>query len=169
MEILTGVEAAQAYAERTKRQEEVLAKHMAAGVVFELLDGVLIEPDVKIAPGAVILPGVILRGNTEIGEGCVIGPNSLNPAGGLHGGVYFTLADAVSGALCRADGRKYVTECADIRFLKGVREGAVTAAATLLRRGRRSCVIRVEITDEGGALLAVFTGNFTCVGDDYRK
>ena len=87
MEILTGVEAAQAYAERTKRQEEVLAKHMAAGVVFELLDGVLIEPDVKIAPGAVILPGVILRGNTEIGEGCVIGPNSLNPAGGLHGGV----------------------------------------------------------------------------------
>ncbi len=77
MEILTGVEAAQAYAERTKRQEEVLAKHMAAGVVFELLDGVLIEPDVKIAPGAVILPGVILRGNTEIGEGCVIGPNSL--------------------------------------------------------------------------------------------
>ena len=99
----------------------------------------------------------------------VIGPNSLNPAGGLHGGVYFTLADAVSGALCRADGRKYVPGCADIRFLKGVREGAVTAAATLLRRGRRSCVIRVEITDEGGALLAVFTGNFTCVGDDYRK
>lgn len=77
MEILTGVEAAQAYSERTKRQEEVLARHMAAGVVFELLDGVLIEPDVKIAPGAVILPGVILRGSTEIGEGCVIGPNSL--------------------------------------------------------------------------------------------
>lgn len=77
MEILTGVEAAQAYAERTKRQEETLARHMAAGVVFELLDGVIIEPDVVIAPGAVILPGVILRGKTEIEEGCVIGPNAL--------------------------------------------------------------------------------------------
>lgn len=77
MEILTGVEAAQAYAERTKRQEETLARHMAAGVVFELLDGVIIEPDVIIAPGAVILPGVILRGKTEIEEGCVIGPNTL--------------------------------------------------------------------------------------------
>lgn len=77
MEILTGVEAAQAYAERTKRQEETLVRHMAAGVVFELLDGVIIEPDVVIAPGAVILPGVILRGKTEIEEGCVIGPNAL--------------------------------------------------------------------------------------------
>ena len=77
MEIFTGVEAAQAYAERTKRQEETLARHMAAGVVFELLDGVIIEPDVVIAPGAVILPGVILRGKTEIEEGCVIGPNAL--------------------------------------------------------------------------------------------
>lgn len=50
----------------------------------------------------------------------VIGPNSLNAGGGLHGGVYFTLADAAAGALCRADGRKYVTECADIRFLKEI-------------------------------------------------
>ena len=68
MEILTGVEAAQAYAERTKRQEEALARHMAAGVVFELLDGVIIEPDVVIAPGAVILPGVILRGKTDLNQ-----------------------------------------------------------------------------------------------------
>ena len=64
----------------------------------------------------------------------VIGPNSRNAGGGVHGGVYFTLADAASGALCRADGRKYVTECADIRFLKGAKEGVITAVATLLRR-----------------------------------
>ena len=99
----------------------------------------------------------------------VIGPNSQNAGGGVHGGIYFTLADAASGALCRADGRKYVTECADIRFLKGVREGTITANATLLRRGRRSCVVQVDITDEGGSLLALFTANFACIGDDYRK
>ena len=99
----------------------------------------------------------------------VIGPNSLNAGGGLHGGVYFTLADAASGVLCRADGRKYVTECADIRFLKGVSEGGITANAVLIRRGRRSCVVQVNITDEGGSLLALFTANFACIGDDYHK
>ena len=99
----------------------------------------------------------------------VIGPNSLNAGGGLHGGVYFTLADAAAGALCRADGRKYVTECADIRFLKGAKEGVLTAAAVPVRRGRRSYVVQVDITDEAGARLALFTANFACVGDDYRK
>ena len=99
----------------------------------------------------------------------VLGPNSLNAGGGVHGGVYFPLADAASGALCRADGRKYVTECADIRFLKGAKEGVISAVATLLRRGRRSCVVQVDITDEAGARLALFTANFACVGDDYRK
>ena len=99
----------------------------------------------------------------------VIGPTSLNAGGGLHGGVYFTLADATSGALCRADGRKYVTECADIRFLKGVRQGSINATGTLLHRGRRSCVVQVDITDESGARLALFTATFACVGDDYRK
>lgn len=99
----------------------------------------------------------------------VIGPNSRNAGGGVHGGVYFTLADAASGALCRADGRKYVTECADIRFLKGVSEGVITANAVLIRRGRRSCVVQVNITDEGGSLLALFTANFACIGDNYHK
>ena len=99
----------------------------------------------------------------------VIGPDSLNAGGGLHGGVYFTLADAASGVLCRADGRKYVTECADIRFLKGVREGVITANAVLIRRGRRSCVVQVDITDSDGNLLALFTTNFACIGDDYHK
>lgn len=99
----------------------------------------------------------------------VIGPHSLNPAGGLHGGVYFTLADAAAGALCRADGRKYVTECADIRFLKGVSAGIVTGTATALHRGGRSCVVQVDITDDAGTRLALFTANFACVGPDYRK
>lgn len=99
----------------------------------------------------------------------VIGPSSLNLNGGVHGGVYFTLADAAAGALCRADGRKYVTECADIRFLKGAKEGVLTATAVPVRRGRRSCVVQVDITDVAGARLALFTANFACVGDNYRK
>lgn len=36
-----------------------------------------IAPTVKIAPGVTILPGTILRGNTKIGSGCEIGPNTM--------------------------------------------------------------------------------------------
>ena len=50
--------------------------HLNNGVEFISRD-VYIDPGVVIAPGAVILPGCILRGKTEIGAGCVIGPNTL--------------------------------------------------------------------------------------------
>ena len=52
-------------------------KHLAAGVLFLSPDGILIDDTVRIAPGATILPGTILRGSTTVGAGSVIGPNSL--------------------------------------------------------------------------------------------
>ena len=97
-----------------------------------------------------------------------VGPELLNPAGNLHGGAYFTLADATATTLCRADGRHYVTADSDIRFLRGVSGGALLAQARAIHRGRRSCVVQVDLTDPEGRLLAVFTGSFTCVGEDYR-
>ena len=64
----------------------------------------------------------------------VIGPNSLNAGGGLHGGVYFTLADASSGVLCRADGRKY---CCPLRGA-----GLPRFAGRLDAAGRTNCKSR---------------------------
>lgn len=46
------------------------------GVEIPCPDGVIIEPDVKIGKGTLILPNTIIMGETEIGENCVIGPNS---------------------------------------------------------------------------------------------
>ena len=40
-------------------------------------DNVYIGPRVRVGGGTRILPGVILRGNTVIGPGCEIGPNSM--------------------------------------------------------------------------------------------
>ena len=57
--------------------ERILEKHLANGVGFVSTDGVLIGPDVTIGPGSVILPGSILRGSTQVGAGCEIGPNTL--------------------------------------------------------------------------------------------
>lgn len=56
---------------------EILEKHVAAGVDIPCFDGVMIDPQVKIGQGTTILPGTILRGETQIGENCTIGPNSL--------------------------------------------------------------------------------------------
>lgn len=54
----------------------VFKKLCAEGVNFACLDGIIIEPSVKIGEGTTILPGTIIKGKTEIGKNCVIGPNS---------------------------------------------------------------------------------------------
>ncbi len=54
----------------------IIRKHLACGVHIVSSDGVLIGPDVTIGADTEILPGTIISGHTEIGEDCVIGPNS---------------------------------------------------------------------------------------------
>lgn len=56
---------------------EILENFVAAGVEIPCFDGVMIDRDVTIGAGTTVLPGTILRGETEIGENCVLGPNTL--------------------------------------------------------------------------------------------
>lgn len=62
--------------EGLKKLEEkrlaVLEKYADAGVIFEGIDGVVIEETVVIGVGTRIEPGVVLKGNTIIGEGCLL-------------------------------------------------------------------------------------------------
>lgn len=51
--------------------------HMLAGVTIIDPNVTYIEPDVVIGRDTVIWPNTYLRGNTTIGEGCSIGPNTL--------------------------------------------------------------------------------------------
>ncbi len=82
---------------RAKTAEELLNVNAAArtlifkklcneGVEFTCLDGIIIEPSVKIGEGTKILPGTALKGNTEIGKNCVIGPNSVVENGKIGDG-----------------------------------------------------------------------------------
>jgi len=64
---------AQAEAIMQKRINEAL---MMSGVTIKDPQTTYIEADGKIGKDTVILPGSILSGRTEIGEGCIIGPNS---------------------------------------------------------------------------------------------
>lgn len=57
---------------------ELLCRRMAeAGVQIIDPQNVYIDPRCRLAAGVTLLPGCILRGHTRIGEGCVIGPNSM--------------------------------------------------------------------------------------------
>ncbi len=54
-----------------------IARLLEAGVEFLGTDGVLIGPDCRVGRGTRILPGTILRQGTQVGEDCILGPNSL--------------------------------------------------------------------------------------------
>ena len=87
----------------------------------------------------------------------------LNLGGSVHGGVYFTMADACCGALARADGRSYVTTDTSLRILKAADAGTLQAEACVLKRGRTLSFFRVCIRQkESEALLAEGAFNFFC-------
>lgn len=58
-------------------RRKIMEDLMLDGVSIPCADGVMISPNVKIGAETEILPGTIIKGNTVIGEGCVIGPNSF--------------------------------------------------------------------------------------------
>lgn len=64
------------YEELERKRHEINLKHLAAGVRFIDLKAAYIDESVSIGKRTTIYPGVILEGNTKIGEGCLIGQNS---------------------------------------------------------------------------------------------
>lgn len=89
-------------------------------------------------------------------------PDGLNIMGQVHGGLIYALADVVTGLTARADGRKYVTQSAHVNFIGNVSSGIVTARGILVRRGRTVTIVRGEVVDERGKLLADVTADMFC-------
>lgn len=87
------------------------------------------------------------------------GADCMNPYGVVHGGALFTMADCACGAAARTDGRKYVTLSSSFNFLRGGLTGdRIKAEGRVRRRGRTTCYVDVDLTNEKGELLA--SGNF---------
>lgn len=57
-------------------RRNINTKLMLEGVDIPCTDGVIIGKDVRIGNSTVILPNTIILGDTVIGDGCTIGPNS---------------------------------------------------------------------------------------------
>ena len=79
-----------------------------------------------------------------------------NLMGMVHGGMLYALADVVTGLTARADGKN---------FIRNVSEGTVHAKGILVRRGRTITIVRSEVTDEKGNLLADVTVDMFCLGE----
>lgn len=80
-----------------------------------------------------------------------------NPLGTLHGGVYCDLADAAMGLAYAAtlqEGETFTTVELKINFLRGVREGTLTADAKVIKAGRTIGYVECEVKDQKGRLVA---------------
>ena len=94
----------------------------------------------------------------------------VNSAGGLRGGLVATMADVTAGQLAARItpfGNGIATTDLFIRYLRPIKIGPARAVARILRRGRRSVVVQVDIyrgnDDEIGTTATV---NFAAVGQD---
>ncbi|MHC4514166.1 MAG: PaaI family thioesterase [Planctomycetota bacterium] len=91
-----------------------------------------------------------------------VDPELMRTGDMAHGGVLFTLADAVAANLALRSFAPHsgTTTDASIRFLRAVRGGKVEARATITHVGNRTRLIDVKLTDEDGDLVATYQASF---------
>ena len=92
----------------------------------------------------------------------------INTAGGLQGGLIATMADVTAGQLAARStpfGNGIATTDLFIRYLRPIKFGPARAVAKILRTGKRSVVVQVDIfRGNDGDLAATATVNFAAVG-----
>ncbi len=79
-------------------------------------------------------------------------PELLTPLGALHGGVMAGFVDHTLGCVLyplMKRGQWAATTEFKLNYLRAVKGGELRAEATVLAMGRRSAVVRVDVTNEG--------------------
>jgi 1,4-dihydroxy-2-naphthoyl-CoA hydrolase len=87
-------------------------------------------------------------------------PELVTPIGAVHGGVMAGFVDHCLGCVLyplMKPGQWAATTEFKLNYLRAVRSGTLTAESTVLSMGRRSAVVRVEVTNDG-ALACVAQG-----------
>ena len=92
---------------------------------------------------------------------------STNPFGLFHGGALYTMADSTAGSAAHSVGRSYVTQNSSMNFLANIKEGTAVSTGKVIHRGKRTCLVGVEITAQAtGKLLASGSFTFFCTNPD---
>lgn len=88
-----------------------------------------------------------------------IEPYHLNYFGYVHGGLYYTMADSIAGAVTHRYEGDYVTLDGNIHYMKAVQKGTITGVGKTLQKTRKTVVVEVDLFDEHERHLvrAIFT------------
>jgi 1,4-dihydroxy-2-naphthoyl-CoA hydrolase len=113
-------------------------------------------------PFAALVGIEIVRATAELVTATLAwSPERCTAGGLLHGGALMALADSCGGAcafLNLPDGaRTTATIASSTNFLRGVREGTVTASSRPLHTARALIVVETEIAGGDGELVAKVT------------
>jgi uncharacterized protein (TIGR00369 family) len=99
-----------------------------------------------------------------------ITPALHQPYGLVHGGVYASLIETVcstgAGVCAALEGRSSVGQDNATQFLRGTRQGTLTARALPVHKGRRTHVWSAEVRDGEGRLVATGTVRLMIVEPD---
>ena len=89
-----------------------------------------------------------------------IEPRHLNANGMVMGGAVFTLADFTFAVATNME-KDYMTVSvsSNIQFLRTASAGTLYGESSVLRMGRTSCVVEINVTDDTGRLIAKTTMN----------
>ena len=87
----------------------------------------------------------------------------LNPAGIVHGGALYTLADSGMGAALFSfvdEGELFLTVETSVFYFKAVSSGTLTCESRVVHKGKRVAVMEAEIRN-GEQLVAKAVGTFS--------
>jgi 1,4-dihydroxy-2-naphthoyl-CoA hydrolase len=79
-------------------------------------------------------------------------PDLVTPMGAIHGGVMAGFVDHTLGCVLyplMKPGQWAATTEFKLNYLRAVKTGTLTAESTVLSLGRRSAVVRVDVTNDG--------------------
>jgi 1,4-dihydroxy-2-naphthoyl-CoA hydrolase len=121
-----------------------------------------------IVPFAVTLGMELVSATPEEVVGRLAWREELCTTGGaLHGGAVMSLADNLGGVCAYLNlpaGAGTATISSSTNFMRGVREGVITATARPLRVGRTVIVVQTELRDDAGRLAAQTTQAQAVIG-----
>ena len=96
-----------------------------------------------------------------------IGPQHQNPNGVVHGAVLFALVDTAMGKATMSVIDEPDTYCASIevslRFIRPAVSGALTATATVVKRGRNVVHLEARVAGDDDRLVATSSGTFAII------
>lgn len=122
----------------------------------------------SMVPFAVTLGMELVSATPEEVVGRLAWREELRTTGGaLHGGALMSLADNLGGVCAYLNlpaGAGTATISSSTNFLRGVREGVITATARPLRVGRTVIVVVTEVRDDSGRLVTQTTQAQAVIG-----